>query len=174
MKNNEMIIAFDNVQSLKDWRVTNDGVMGGLSVGNTQLVNKSLIFSGEISIENNGGFTSVFKEIPTLPDKIESISINILGDGNDYQLRVRSQVFDYELSYSVDFNAKKGQRKELTFHFADFKASFRGRSIDNAPLLEPKSISHVGFLMKSKQVKSFSISVQKIKFMGSSICKVQS
>jgi hypothetical protein len=173
MKQNTVIIAFDNELSLDGWSVTNDGVMGGLSIGNIELNNNALVFSGDISTENYGGFTSVFKKTPTLPDNVESISINILGDGNDYQLRVRSQVSGYDLAYKIDFKTKQGQREKYTFKLADFNASFRGRIIDDAPLLEAKSISHVGFLIKAKQVKKFSLSVQQIKFMDSSIGQVQ-
>ncbi len=42
----------------EDWWVINDGVMGGLSRGKAQMKENSLYFSGTISLENNGGFTS--------------------------------------------------------------------------------------------------------------------
>lgn len=166
MKKSTVLITFDNERSLDEWRVTNDSVMGGLSVANTQLDNKVFVFSGNISIENYGGFTSIFKKLPTLPDDIESITIKVLGDGNRYQLRVRSQVAGYELAYKIDFDTKKGEVEDHTFNLTDFKASFRGRIIENAPLLEAESISHVGFLIKANQRQHFSLSVQAIKFMG--------
>ena len=51
-------INFGKGKDGKDWRVVNDGVMGGLSKGKAQLKENSLFFSGTISLENNGGFTS--------------------------------------------------------------------------------------------------------------------
>jgi hypothetical protein len=166
MNKSTVLKAFNNEANLDEWQVTNDAVMGGLSVGNTQLSSKALVFSGKISTENNGGFTSVFKKAPTLPEAVNSIRINILGDGNTYQLRVRSKVTGYVLAYNIDFDTKKDQLTEHTFYLADFTASFRGRIIENAPLLDAKSISHVGFLIKAKQEQRFSLSVQAIKFMS--------
>ena len=43
------------------WQVINDDVMGGLSLGSTTLLDTSFMFSGDISIENNGGFSSVYR-----------------------------------------------------------------------------------------------------------------
>ena len=42
------------------WRIVNDGVMGGLS-SSKAIVNddNKIIFSGNVSLENNGGFASL-------------------------------------------------------------------------------------------------------------------
>jgi hypothetical protein len=42
-----------------DWRVIVDGVMGGLSTGNVAVLENSMVFTGSISLENNGGFSSL-------------------------------------------------------------------------------------------------------------------
>ena len=162
MENN----AVDNKQDQKcdEWIVTNDGVMGGLSVGTAQLNNNVFIFSGNVSTENNGGFTSAFKQVSTLPAHAKSITIRIMGDGNNYQLRVRSQVMGYNLAYKIGFDTVKGKIAEHTFKLADFKASFRGRLIENVPVLEASFISHVGFLIAAKQSQDFTLSVYSIEF----------
>ena len=43
------------------WQVVDDGVMGGLSKGNFKSDKKkgNLIFAGNLSLENNGGFSSI-------------------------------------------------------------------------------------------------------------------
>lgn len=38
--------------------IVNDGVMGGLSRGSVQFTDSSIVFAGNVSLENNGGFTS--------------------------------------------------------------------------------------------------------------------
>ena len=43
----------------RNWFITNDGVLGGLSDGNIQETDKSMKFFGELSLENNGGFTRI-------------------------------------------------------------------------------------------------------------------
>ena len=42
-----------------DWRVIVDGVMGGLSSGKVELLDNSMVFTGSISLDNNGGFSSL-------------------------------------------------------------------------------------------------------------------
>ena len=41
------------------WRSVNDGVMGGRSSGGMVQAEDALKFTGELSLENNGGFSSV-------------------------------------------------------------------------------------------------------------------
>lgn len=42
-----------------DWRALNDGVMGGRSIGRVEYGRSSMKWAGKISLENNGGFSSV-------------------------------------------------------------------------------------------------------------------
>ena len=44
---------------LSNWRALNDGVMGGRSVGNVSYSRSTLKWEGRVSLENNGGFSSV-------------------------------------------------------------------------------------------------------------------
>lgn len=148
-----------------DWQVTNDGVMGGLSQGSVSVDNKALVFSGKLSTENSGGFTSAFKKIPSLPERVNSVTITVQGDGKPYQLRVRSKVSGYDLAYKINFETEVDTLNTYTFMLADFEASFRGRIINNAPLLTANIISHVGFLLSSKQASDFSLSVYDITFL---------
>lgn len=42
-----------------DWKVVNDGVMGGVSEGGMSEMSNVMLFEGFLSLENNGGFSSV-------------------------------------------------------------------------------------------------------------------
>ena len=150
--------------SLENWQITNDSIMGGLSTGSISSINEHTVFSGSISTENNGGFTSIFKLICTLSDKINTVKIKVRGDGNDYQLRFRSQLTGYAMSYKIDFSTLPNTVSIHTFNLSDFTANFRGRKIENAPELPPPAITHVGFLIKSKQPKDFSLSIHSVTF----------
>ena len=44
---------------LNEWRITNDGVMGGQSEGHYTIQDNTMTFNGTISLENNGGFSSI-------------------------------------------------------------------------------------------------------------------
>mgnify|MGYP001552647472 CR=1 FL=1 len=71
-----------------DWIPVNDGVMGGVSIGNMVEVDSTqdLRFQGELSLENNGGFSSVRHQ--TNLNNIDSqstVAIKLKGDGKKYQ-----------------------------------------------------------------------------------------
>ena len=54
------IFDFSKESDLRNWRIVDDVVMGGKSDGNFY-INKDghATFSGTVSLENNGGFSSV-------------------------------------------------------------------------------------------------------------------
>ena len=55
-----IIYDFNKDSSRSDWRIINDGVMGGESQGKFYIDTEGNgIFEGTISLENNGGFSSV-------------------------------------------------------------------------------------------------------------------
>lgn len=164
MKNNKQVITFAADQAGNDWQVINDGVMGGLSLGNAQQAEQAVIFSGSLSTENNGGFSSVYRQIPQLPEKVTSVNIRVKGDGNRYQLRMRSRVMGEQIAYKIEFATQAGRLETISFNLADFKASFRGRLINNAPLLKADTISHLGFLITAEQPTDFTLSAYAVEF----------
>ena len=164
MKNNQHIITFATDETSGGWEVINDSVMGGLSVGTAQRVKHALIFSGTLSTENNGGFTSVYRKLPQLPEDVTSVNIRIKGDGNRYRLRMRSQVMGDQIAYQIEFATHPDRLETLSFNLADFKASFRGRIVDNVSQLKAGTISHFGFLIAAKQPTDFSLSTYAVEF----------
>ncbi len=54
-----VVVDFGEHNSLR-WQVVNDGVMGGLSRGSVKVTEgHTLLFAGETSLRNNGGFSSI-------------------------------------------------------------------------------------------------------------------
>ena len=155
----------NQLNMVDDWKVTNDGVMGGLSSGQVAVINDNIHFSGQIAIDNNGGFTSVFMPID-VPDNTATIRITVIGDGNNYQFRFRSEVQGYMLAYKMYFTTSPNKAVTHTFKLSEFKASFRGRDISNAPLLQASSIAAMGFLFSAKQPQQFSLSILSIDFFS--------
>ncbi|MBA6225900.1 CIA30 family protein [Colwellia sp. MB02u-18] len=158
------MINFTEQQSLDSWRITNDGVMGGKSQGQISLQVNKAIFSGDISLANNGGFSSVFRPIEPLAKALESVTIDIEGDGLTYQLRLIVNLDGYRMAYKQSFDTVAGQQTQLSFILADFQASFRGREIPNAPVLTSENIREVGFLVTSKVAGPFSLIIASVFF----------
>jgi hypothetical protein len=167
-KNNKYVepymIDFSN-QEEGLWRITNDGVMGGLSNGKIYFYPDHGVFSGDISLDNNGGFSSVFRTVENLPESSEQFVIDIEGDGQAYQLRIAIYINGYRLAYKHDFKTVANKREKLIFQLADFKATFRGRMIKNAPILSSEDIREVGFLVTKKIAGEFSLSIFQLFFL---------
>lgn len=165
--NNKIPIIFNPKLKNNACYITDDSVMGGLSKGNFELINEVMIFSGDISKDNNGGFTSIFQPITNLSSNIDTIKIRIVGDGNRYQLRVKTNVIEDIPGYKVEFLTKKNIIETHSFKLSDFQASIKGQIISNAPELTPFAISHVGFLINSKVAKNFILSIYLVEFSQS-------
>ena len=90
--------------------------------------------------------------------------IDILGDGQSYQIRTASNIQGYRVAYKHEFATKLGESQTIEFQLDDFEATFRGRSIPNAPLLTETEIREVGFLITKEQVGEFSLQINSIVF----------
>ena len=72
-----------------DWRVINDNVMGGRSLGNITHAGEFLSFSGSLNT-NGGGFASI--RVPAsnlLFGEATGVRLRVRGDGRDYTFRLR-------------------------------------------------------------------------------------
>jgi hypothetical protein len=67
------------------WQETNDNVMGGISQGQLTFHKQSSRFWGELSLENNGGFSSISRHIEPPPLGTGQIGLVFTGDGRQYQ-----------------------------------------------------------------------------------------
>jgi len=158
------IIDFTVTKEVDNWRVTNDSVMGGLSNGLMTGKQKHGVFSGNISLRNNGGFSSIFRQIEPLPQDLAGVLIDIEGDGLTYQARMVVNFKGYRLAYKYDVETTLGQRKKIFLKFTDFQASFRGRIISTAPTLKSENIREVGFLVTRKTEGTFALVIFSLVF----------
>ena len=116
---------------IKKWTIVNDDVMGGIS-SSTVLINdnKHLIFRGNLSLENNGGFASSRLDIRKNNLKgIKFFEIKLKGDGNNYKLRLRQK--NMRASYSCDFKSQKNEWIIVKLPVEDFRATWRGYTYSN-------------------------------------------
>jgi monofunctional biosynthetic peptidoglycan transglycosylase len=154
-----------SADSLKSWTSVNDGVMGGISTGGFKRTEQgTLLFSGVLSLENNGGFASV--RSPALRQDLaglEAFVLRVRGDGRRYKFTVRTESgFDTPI-YQASFATKRGEREEHRLAFKDFVPPFRGRVLTDVPPLKPAGIASVGLRISDKQAGPFELEVAWIK-----------
>ncbi len=155
------IFDFDKTADISGWRVVNDGVMGGRSKGYFKVnLAGHAAFSGQISLENNGGFSSVRYPFPkTDVHKKSKIVIRLKGDGKAYQFRIKDNSRNY-YSYIFPFTANDTwQNIEIPLN--NFYPSFRGRKLDLPNFSEPY-IEEIVFLIGNKKAESFELLIDKI------------
>jgi hypothetical protein len=159
-----VIIDFTRKDESTQWVAKNDSVMGGRSQGKIHFDNQQGLFSGDISLDNNGGFSAVYRPMKPLFKDINNVVIDVTGDGQTYQLRLVGKVNQHRLNYKHSFKTIAGKRQRIIFSLADFVASFRGRTIVNAQVLKPENILETGFLLTKDSEGPFSLGVFSMSF----------
>ena len=150
------------IEPENSWNIINDSVMGGVSSSSVRYDNQVATFSGELSLDNNGGFASTRARLTAkVPAKATHVNIRVKGDGRQYQLRLRTSNDWDAAAYSRTFNTEPGKWLSYQFSAEEFSALFRGQIID-APKLNLTDIKQVGFLLADKQPGPFSLSFKSI------------
>lgn len=147
------------------WTTVNDDVMGGRSTSRLTLTEEgTAVFSGFVSLENNGGFASTRAPLGTLDlSEHEGVTLRVRGDGRRYQLRFRTEEGSRGLAYKGEFDTAAGEWQDLHLPFRDFQPSFRGRRPPGAPPLDPGEIRQAGFLIADNREGPFQLEVAWIR-----------
>jgi NADH dehydrogenase [ubiquinone] 1 alpha subcomplex assembly factor 1 len=162
MLNHFVIFDFNTNTKTNDWKIIDDGVMGGISKSVITIdEDGNGIFEGHVSLENNGGFSSVRHQFKTVDvSKSKRFILRIQGDGKSYQFRVKSQLNIY-YSYKFDFKTNKDWQI-IEIPFDELIPTFRGRTLDMSSFPN-KAIEEVGFLVSNKKEEDFKLKIDFVK-----------
>ena len=164
MAEDKLLYDFSDPQASVGWRAIHDVVMGGISSGGMERTGDgTLLFEGEVSLENNGGFASI-RSGPRKWDlgACDGLVIRVRGDGKRYKLNLKTDSSFDGILYRVAFETSDGQWQTLRFPFSKFEASFRGRKVPGAPPLDPGRIVSIGLLISDKQAGAFRLEIASI------------
>ncbi|MBP8295572.1 MAG: CIA30 family protein [Burkholderiales bacterium] len=153
------LLDFSRPEVVRTFRVINDGVMGGVSTSRLSPVAGAMLFAGELSLENNGGFAS-FRGPAGFPAGSAALLLTVRGDGKRYKLILKLDEGASTAQYQAAFVAPHAWRT-LRFEAADFAASFRGRPAA-APALHFADVQHCGLLISDRQAGLFKIELKQI------------
>lgn len=151
------------------WRTVVDGVMGGRSTANIAMAEPGVMaFTGNLSLENNGGFSSIRTAVTgTGFADADGIEINCLGDGRTYTLNVScSNVRLMAGSYQQSFETTAGEWTTVRLSFDDFVLYNFGREVRDAPELARNLIESVGVTLSDKNEGDFEIRIRSIESYG--------
>ena len=146
------------------WYVVNDSVMGGVSNSQVTQTQESLLFTGNVSLDNNGGFASIRTELNTQSQNTKAIVLRVKGDGQTYQLRLRTTNYLDGAAYTHSFKTVKNEWVDINFAPSDFTLTYRGRVLEQQPIIDFDDIKQLGFMIAGKQEGKFKLEVGKIEF----------
>lgn len=146
------------------WQSINDGVMGGISSGTMTACPDGLVFEGELSLENNGGFASVRRPVGADVSAATGLQLKVRGDGRTYQIRLRQDERFDGIAWRLEFPTST-QWQTVTLDFADFEPVFRGRRVVDAGPVAPKKIRQLGFMVADKTPGPFRLEIGAIQFL---------
>ncbi len=152
---------FSDKSSLRYWSVIDDGVMGGNSKGALRINYEGHgVFTGYVSLENYGGFSSIRYRPRNITIKdFKYISIRLFGDDKYYQLRIKADYYDRHVYVKQFFALSKWQ--EIIIPLKEMEPSFRGRKL-NMDYFNDNSIVEIGFLIGNKVEEDFTLIIDKI------------
>ena len=158
------IFDFNADADLTNWYIVDDGVMGGLSDGRFEINEEGHgRFHGEVSTQNNGGFTMLqyyFEELAV--KKFDFINVRLKGDGKQYQFRVKVNREDAH-SYIINFETS-GEWQDLKIPMKDLAPSYRGRTLE-MPYFPNSSMEMIAFLIGNKRDENFELLIDRVELL---------
>jgi NADH dehydrogenase [ubiquinone] 1 alpha subcomplex assembly factor 1 len=158
------LFDFADAASATGWTTQNDTVMGGVSQSTGTWRNGQLVFQGTLSLENNGGFTSLVSPIDNQLGQraagASAIVIGALGDGKTYVLQLRG---NDETRFIQRFETAAGTPQKYVLPIDKFEAvtSFLN-PVANAAPIELANIRQVAVYLLDKQAGEFELAVTSI------------
>jgi hypothetical protein len=162
--NEAVLFDFNEKTNPRDWRIIDDGVMGGISNGKFTIDKEGNgVFFGYVSTENNGGFSSVRYQMNTKNvSNYTKATIRLKGDGKAYQFRIKDNANSY-FSYITTFKTS-GEWETVTITLKDLYPSFRGQKL-NKPNFDGQYLEEIVFLIGNKKNESFELKLDKIELV---------
>lgn len=155
------IFHFHTGSDISQWKIIDDIVMGGRSSGTFGLNDQGNgVFKGKVSLENNGGFSSLHYRCEKMETtSFSSVLIRVKGDGKSYQFRIKDAL-RHPYSYIAKFDTS-GVWETIEIPLREMYPAFRGRTLD-IPNYANTGIEEVAFLIANKKEEHFELLIDTI------------
>jgi monofunctional biosynthetic peptidoglycan transglycosylase len=159
------LLDFDGPDASQKWQAVNDNVMGGVSDGRFKITaDKTLEFSGRLSLENNGGFASVRTKPTDLEINVgDTLVVRVKGDGREYVLNIYTKSRRMAFSYRAPLPTTKDEWTEVSVPLDEFIPTAFGNRVQGMGPVEPDQINSLGFMLSDKRPGPFKLEVEWVK-----------
>ena len=153
-----------SVMKSKDkWRIVNDGVMGGLSSSSVSVNDDKIIFTGNVSLENNGGFASLRSPVKEYNfEGYVGIELKIKGDGKCFSISMKETSYFTGYFYTTTFETKKDEWIVVHIPFNQFKLYYFGQETNSNKKIPLNNIKEISLLIGDKQAGEFKAEIDYI------------
>jgi len=158
----ESLVLFDfsDPDQIERWRVVLDGVMGGRSTGELQVEAERLVFSGETSLRNNGGFSSIRARIPAGSlAGYSALKFQFRGDGRTYIVGASTRTGRGD-SYWTRFDTTAGEMSTVTAPISEMVRQYFGNPIRGR--IQPSQVAGLEFYIYDGQAGNFRLEIDQI------------
>jgi uncharacterized surface protein with fasciclin (FAS1) repeats len=166
---NAQSLQVDFKNGVGAWSTVLDGVMGGLSTGKVSQPEAGILrWTGELSLENNGGFSQVRTAVKEgACDGAEGFVLEVKGDGRTYTFDVRvSNVRMMAGAFQQKFETKDGEWLQVRLPLDGFRLFSFGREVRSAPALVAGKIESVGITLADKKAGTFALEMRSLATYG--------
>lgn len=162
-----LVFDFGEGKNFGFWTIINDGVMGGLSESQARLTEDAIIFSGEVSLKNNGGFVSLRSPVGVYDlSEFSFFEIRFKSDTDrKFELLIEKEIPFYLPKFRKKFGGKSEEWQTLKMPLKELEISRMGNTIaDGVRSEELKGVQRIGFILADKKEGSFVLQIDYLKF----------
>lgn len=137
-------------EQLALWGALDDVVMGGVSSSGLRAAADGVQFTGVVSTDNSGGFTSVRTrnfEPPLNLGGYAGIELDLKGDGQRYKFFLRDATGWDTVAYAQSFDTVADQWITVQVPFQGLTPVFRAKTQPAAPPLNPSRIRSLQLML---------------------------
>lgn len=155
------IFDFNKDSDVSQWKIVDDIVMGGRSSGFFNVNEQGHgVFKGRVSLENNGGFSSLHYRCNNIETaSYTKVAIRLKGDGKSYQFRIKDAL-RHPYSYIAKFQTS-GDWETIEISLGEMYPAFRGRTLELSNYTN-NGIEEVAFLIGNKKEEHFQLIIDSI------------
>lgn len=139
----QQVFDFSENNQSEAWGSLDDVVMGGVSQSRIIWREGTAVFTGRVSTDNSGGFTSVRTrnfEPPFNFSDWQGLRLRVRGDGQRYKFILRNDPAWDSPAYIYSFDTQAEQWLSVSVPFQETIPTFRARTVPEAPPLDPTQI----------------------------------
>jgi monofunctional biosynthetic peptidoglycan transglycosylase len=158
------IEIFNFGENEPNWYTVDDRVMGGVSRSTVAIRDSAVLnFTGTMSLDNNGGFSSIRSDWnPTNLSDYDGVLLRVLGDGKNYRFRIRTAETGRQISYNAIFETTSETWTLVYVPFKEMIPTYFGSVVKVDPL-DRTRIGSFGFMLTDKQPGEFDLHVDWIR-----------